>query len=42
MRDRNILFISINGGTGDLFWGYIVVLIGAGFTYASIAEMASM
>ncbi|KAI4283790.1 MAG: hypothetical protein L6R35_005046 [Caloplaca aegaea] len=38
----NILFISINGGTADLFWGYIVVLIGAGLTYASTAEMASM
>ncbi|KAL8650363.1 MAG: hypothetical protein Q9210_003868, partial [Variospora velana] len=38
----NILFISINGGTADLFWGYIVVLTGAGLTYASLAEMASM
>ncbi|KAL8970328.1 MAG: hypothetical protein Q9197_003860, partial [Variospora fuerteventurae] len=38
----NILFISINGGTADLFWGYIVVLMGAGLTYASTAEMASM
>ena len=39
---RQILFITINGGTGDLFWGYIVVLIGATLTYASLAEMASM
>lgn len=39
---RNILFISTNGGTGDLFWGYIVVFIGVALTYASLAEMASM
>lgn len=38
----DILFISINGGTGDLFWGYIVVFFGAALTYASLAEMASM
>lgn len=42
MRDRNIIFISINGGTGDLFWGYIAVFIGVALTYASMAEMASM
>ncbi len=39
---RDILFISINGGTGDLFWGYIVVFVGVALTYASLAEMASM
>ncbi|KAL9594593.1 MAG: hypothetical protein Q9219_006953 [cf. Caloplaca sp. 3 TL-2023] len=38
----NILFISIDGGTADLFWGYIVVFIGVAMTYASLAEMASM
>ncbi|CAF9924971.1 MAG: hypothetical protein HETSPECPRED_005709 [Heterodermia speciosa] len=38
----DILFIGTNGGTADLFWGYIVVLIGSGLTYASLAEMASM
>ena len=42
MGNRNILFISINGGTADLFWGYIVVFIGTGLTYASMAEMSSM
>ena len=42
MRGSDILFISINGGTADLFWGYIVILVGAGLTYASLAEMASM
>ncbi|KAL8713676.1 MAG: hypothetical protein Q9220_002202 [cf. Caloplaca sp. 1 TL-2023] len=31
----NILFISIDGGTADLFWGYIVVLIGVALTYAT-------
>lgn len=39
---RDILFISINGGAGDLFWGYIVVFVGVALTYASLAEMASM
>ncbi|KAL8901293.1 MAG: hypothetical protein Q9207_005279 [Kuettlingeria erythrocarpa] len=38
----NILFISINGGTADLFWGYIVAFIGLTLTYASISEMTSM
>ncbi|KAL8704261.1 MAG: hypothetical protein Q9201_002570 [Fulgogasparrea decipioides] len=38
----NILFISVDGGTADLFWGYIVVFLGIGLTYASMAEMASM
>ena len=32
----------MNGGTADLFWGYMVALVGLGLTYASIAEMASM
>lgn len=41
-RRRDILFISTDGGTADLFWGYLVVLIGLGLTYASLAEMASM
>ncbi|KAL8787185.1 MAG: hypothetical protein Q9195_007876 [Heterodermia aff. obscurata] len=41
-ENRQILFIGTNGGTADLFWGYIVVFIGSGLTYASLAEMASM
>jgi hypothetical protein len=40
--DRSILFVSINGGTADLFWGYLMVMVGAWMTYASLAEMASM
>ncbi|KAL9606400.1 MAG: hypothetical protein Q9179_000420 [Wetmoreana sp. 5 TL-2023] len=31
----NILFISVDGGTADLFWGYIVVFLGIGLTYAT-------
>ena len=42
MENRDILFIGTNGGTADLFWGYLVVLVGVGFTYGSLAEMASM
>lgn len=40
--NRSILLVSINGGTADLFWGYLVVVVGAWMTYASLAEMASM
>jgi len=32
----------IDGGTADLFWGFIVVAIGMSLVYASLAEMASM
>ncbi|KAL9000493.1 MAG: hypothetical protein Q9169_000786 [Polycauliona sp. 2 TL-2023] len=35
-------FVATNGGTGMLFWGYLVVLAGAWCTYASLSEMASM
>jgi len=42
MGERDILFVSTNGGTADLFWGYLVVLFIFGLTYASLAEMASM
>ncbi|KAI4091396.1 MAG: hypothetical protein L6R37_007746 [Teloschistes peruensis] len=39
---RDTLFVTIDGGTADLFWGYIVVFMGTSLTYASLAEMASM
>ncbi|KAL8991784.1 MAG: hypothetical protein Q9169_007653 [Polycauliona sp. 2 TL-2023] len=39
---RNILFVTIDGGTANLFWGYIVVFLGMGSTYFSLAEMASI
>ncbi|KAL8845907.1 MAG: hypothetical protein Q9221_008964 [Calogaya cf. arnoldii] len=35
-------FVSTNGGTAMLFWGYLVVLVGVWMTYASLSEMASM
>ncbi|KAK5064929.1 hypothetical protein LTR84_000763 [Exophiala bonariae] len=35
-------FILVNGGTGLLFWGFIVCATGQTLVYASIAEMASM
>ncbi|KAI4106121.1 MAG: hypothetical protein LQ339_003118 [Xanthoria mediterranea] len=35
-------FVSTNGGTAMLFWGYLVVLVGVWCTYASLSEMASM
>lgn len=37
-----MLFVGINGGTADLFWGYLVVQVIVLLTYASLAEMASM
>ncbi|KAI4189248.1 MAG: hypothetical protein LQ346_005150 [Caloplaca aetnensis] len=39
---RNMLFININGGTADLFWGYIAAFVGLALTYASMSEMTSM
>ncbi|KUJ13159.1 amino acid transporter-like protein [Mollisia scopiformis] len=35
-------FVLTDGGTGDLFWGFIAAGIGMSLVYASIAEMASM
>lgn len=35
-------FVLIDGGTADLFWGFIVAACGMSLVYASIAEMASM
>lgn len=40
--DRYLGFVLVNGGTGLLFWGFIVCAIGQTLVYASIAEMASM
>jgi hypothetical protein len=31
-----------NGGTAGLFWNYVIVAVGLGFVYASIAELGSM
>lgn len=40
--DRYLGFVLVNGGTGLLFWGFIVCATGQTLVYASIAEMASM
>ena len=37
-----LLSVLTNGGTAGLFWGFVVVVIGFMFVYASLAEMASM
>ncbi|ERF72192.1 hypothetical protein EPUS_02079 [Endocarpon pusillum Z07020] len=37
-----ISFVLTDGGTANLFWGYIVCAIGLSLVYASLAEMASM
>jgi len=37
-----LTFILIDGGTADIFWGYIASALGMSFVYASLAEMASM
>lgn len=39
---RLISFVLTNGGTANLFWGFIVCSIGLLLVYASLAEMASM
>jgi hypothetical protein len=35
-------YVLIDGGTGLMFWGFIVVAISMSMVYLSIAEMASM
>jgi len=37
-----VSFVLTNGGTANLFWGFIVCTIGLLLVYASLAEMASM
>jgi hypothetical protein len=32
----------VNGGTGGLFWNFIIVCFGFGAVYASIAELGSV
>ena len=31
-----------NGGTAGMFWSYLIVCVGLGFVYASLAELGSM
>lgn len=35
-------FVVVDGGTADLFWGFIAAACGMSLVYASIAEMSSM
>ncbi len=39
---RLFSFVLTDGGTADLFWGFIVVGFGQTLVYASLAEAASM
>ena len=39
---RVFTFVLTDGGTADLFWGFIVLTFGMLLVYASLAEMASM
>lgn len=39
---RNTAFIATDGGKADLFWGFIMCMVGMGLVYASLAEMASV
>jgi len=38
----NLMSVLTNGGTAGLFWGFLIVVVGFMFVYASLAEMASM
>jgi choline transport protein len=42
MCPRLFTFVLTDGGTPDLFWGFIAVTFGQLLVYASIAEAASM
>lgn len=42
MSLSQFVFVLIDGGLALLFWGFIAVMIGQSFVYASLAEMASM
>lgn len=35
-------YVLIDGGTADMFWGFLVLTLGMGLVYASLAELASM
>ena len=42
MNDRLFSFVLTDGGTPDLFWGFLGVTAGQLLVYASISEAASM
>lgn len=39
---RLLTFVLIDGGLAGFVWGYIAIVIGFLFVYASLGEMASM
>ena len=39
---RGLSLSLLNGGTAGLFWNYIIVVVGFGPVYASIAELGSV
>jgi choline transport protein len=41
-NSRLFTFVLTDGGTADLFWGFMIVGAGQTLVYASIAEAASM
>lgn len=41
-KHRLLIYGLVDGGTGGLIWGFVVVSAGFLLVYASLAEMASM
>ena len=41
-QTRLLTFVLIDGGLAGFVWGYIAIVIGFLFVYASLGEMASM
>ena len=39
---RLLTFVLIDGGLAGFVWGYVAIVIGFMFVYASLGEMASM
>ena len=40
--ERLLAFVLTDGGLAGFVWGYIAIVIGFLFVYASLGEMASM
>ena len=41
-QTRLLTFVLIDGGLAGFVWGYVAIVIGFMFVYASLGEMASM
>ena len=41
-QTRLLTFVLIDGGLAGFVWGYVAIVIGFLFVYASLGEMASM